>query len=298
MKKVLIGGGSGLIGKRLTALLLEKGYDVAWLSRSDTPVDGINSYLWDPVQGKMDEKALENCVAIINLAGESIVNHAWTTSYRKKVIESRTHSARCIINALKENKNQISVLISSSAIGFYGDRKDEIMTEESIMGNGFLTQSTAEWEKAYQDSSIRTILFRIGVVLSKNGGALKEMSASIPVGICPVLGNGKQIISWIHIDDICLQMIHGIENENMQGIYNGVSPSPSPQRAFILAIRKHLNKWSIPISIPSFILKLLMGERSSIVLNSSNVSSEKIKRSGYDFKFPTLESALISIYGK
>ena len=298
MKKVLIGGGSGLIGKRLTALLLEKGYDVAWLSRSDTPVDGINSYLWDPVQGKMDEKALENCVAIINLAGESIVNHAWTTSYRKKVIESRTHSARCIINALKENKNQISVLISASAIGFYGDRKDEIMTEESIMGNGFLTQSTAEWEKAYQDSSIRTILFRIGVVLSKNGGALKEMSASIPVGICPVLGNGKQIISWIHIDDICLQMIHGIENENMQGIYNGVSPSPSPQRAFILAIRKHLNKWSIPISIPSFILKLLMGERSSIVLNSSNVSSEKIKRSGYDFKFPTLESALISIYGK
>ena len=298
MKKVLIGGGSGLIGKRLTALLLEKGYDVAWLSRSDTPVDGINSYLWDPVQGKMDEKALENCVAIINLAGESIVNHAWTTSYRKKVIESRTHSARCIINALKENKNQISVLISASAIGFYGDRKDEIMTEESIMGNGFLTQSTAEWEKAYQDSSIRTILFRIGVVLSKNGGALKEMSASIPVGICPVLGNGKQIISWIHIDDICLQMIHGIENENMQGIYNGVSPSPSLQRAFILAIRKHLNKWSIPISIPSFILKLLMGERSSIVLNSSNVSSEKIKRSGYDFKFPTLESALISIYGK
>ena len=298
MKKVLIGGGSGLIGKRLTALLLEKGYDVAWLSRSDTPVDGINSYLWDPVQGKMDEKALENCVAIINLAGESIVNHAWTTSYRKKVIESRTHSARCIINALKENKNQISVLISASAIGFYGDRKDEIMTEESIMGNGFLTQSTAEWEKAYQDSSIRTILFRIGVVLSKNGGALKEMSASIPVGICPVLGNGKQIISWIHIDDICLQMIHGIENENMQGIYNGVSPSPSPQRAFILAIRKNLNKWSIPIAIPSFILKLLMGERSSIVLNSSNVSSEKIKRSGYDFKFPTLESALISIYGK
>lgn len=298
MKKVLIGGGSGLIGKRLTALLLEKGYDVAWLSRSDTPVDGINSYLWDPVQGKMDEKALENCVAIINLAGESIANHAWTTSYRKKVIESRTHSARCIINALKENKNQISVLISASAIGFYGDRKDEIMTEESIMGNGFLTQSTAEWEKAYQDSSIRTILFRIGVVLSKNGGALKEMSASIPVGICPVLGNGKQIISWIHIDDICLQMIHGIENENMQGIYNGVSPSPSPQRAFILAIRKNLNKWSIPIAIPSFILKLLMGERSSIVLNSSNVSSEKIKRSGYDFKFPTLESALISIYGK
>ena len=298
MKKVLIGGGSGLIGKRLTALLLEKGYDVAWLSRSDTPVDGINSYLWDPVQGKMDEKALENCVAIINLAGESIANHAWTTSYRKKVIESRTHSARCIINALKENKNQISVLISASAIGFYGDRKDEIMTEESIMGNGFLTQSTAEWEKAYQDSSIRTILFRIGVVLSKNGGALKEMSASIPVGICPVLGNGKQIISWIHIDDICLQMIHGIENENMQGIYNGVSPSPSPQRAFILAIRKNLNKWSIPIAIPSFILKLLMSERSSIVLNSSNVSSEKIKRSGYDFKFPTLESALISIYGK
>lgn len=298
MIRVLIGGGSGLIGKRLTSLLRERGYDVAWLSRTATRVNEITSYLWDPEQGKMDVKALENCVAIINLAGAPIANKAWTSSYRKKIIESRTQSARCILKTLKENPNQVSVLISSSAIGFYGDRKEEIMTEESAMGNGFLAQSTDEWEKAYQDTSIRTILFRIGVVLSKNGGALKEMSSSIPFGICPILGNGKQILSWIHLDDICLQMIHGIENENMHGIYNGVSPSPSPQRAFILAIRKHLNKWSIPIPVPSSILQLLMGERSSIVLNSSIVSSEKIKKSGYEFKFPTLESALNNIYGK
>ncbi|MBK9636334.1 MAG: TIGR01777 family protein [Bacteroidetes bacterium] len=298
MKKVLIAGGSGLIGKRLTTLLMEKGYEVAWLSRAVMPVDGITTYLWIPELGKMDVQALENCVAIINLAGAPIANHAWTPVYRKKIIESRTQSARCILKALKENPNQVSVLISSSAIGFYGDRKDEIMTEESAIGNGFLAHSTAEWEMAYDHSQIRTILFRIGVVLSKNGGALKEMSSSIPFGICPILGNGKQILSWIHLDDICLQMIHGIENENMNGVYNGVSPTPSPQNAFSLAIRKHLNKWSIPILIPSLILKLLMGERSSIVLNSSMVSSEKIKRSGYEFKFPTLESALINIYGK
>lgn len=298
MKKVLIGGGSGLIGKRLTTLLLEKGYEVAWLSRSTTPVDGITSYLWDTELGKMDVQALENCDVIINLSGASISNHAWTKSYRKKVIESRTKSAACILNALKENKNQVRVLISSSAIGYYGDRNEEMLTEESVTGNGFLAESTVEWEKAYQDSSIRTILFRIGVVLSKNGGALKEMSASIPFGICPVLGNGKQYLSWIHIDDICLQMIHGIENSNMHGVFNAVSPEPSRMNDFMRALRAPILKWSFLIPVPAILLRFIMGERSSIILNSSRVSAEKIKKSGYEFRFPNLEGAFNNIYGK
>ncbi|MFN0187123.1 MAG: TIGR01777 family oxidoreductase [Bacteroidia bacterium] len=298
MKNILIAGGSGLIGRCLTALLLERGYAVSWLSSSGKQENGIPVYKWNPAEGVMDTHALENCDVIINLSGASISNHAWTKSYRKKVIESRTTSARCILKALKENTNQVSVLISSSAIGFYGDRKDEILTEESAKGNDFLAESTVEWEKAYHESSIRTILFRIGVVLSKNGGALKEMSASIPFGICPVLGNGKQYISWIHIDDICLQMIHGIENKNMHGVYNAVSSEPARMIDFMRTLRAPILKWSFLIPVPAILLRLIMGERSSIILNSSRVSAEKIKKSGYGFKFLNLESAFNNIYGK
>lgn len=298
MKNILIAGGSGLIGRRLTALLLERGYAVSWLSSSGIEEDGLTVYKWNPAEGKMDTHALENCDAIINLSGASIANHAWTESYRKKVIESRTASARCILKALKENTNQVSVLISSSAIGFYGDRKDEILKEESAKGNGFLAQSTMEWEKAYQVTPIRTILFRIGVVLSKNGGALKEMSATIPFGICPVLGNGKQYLSWIHIDDICLQIIFGIENEKMHGAYNAVSPEPARMIDFMRALRVPILKWSFLITVPALLLRFIMGERSSIILNSSRVSAEKIQKTGYGFKFPTLESAFSNIYGK
>ncbi|MBK7965697.1 MAG: TIGR01777 family protein [Bacteroidetes bacterium] len=297
MKNILIAGGSGVIGRRLSTLLLEGGYKVSWLSCSKAKADGITVFEWDPKIGKMDVRALENCDAIINLSGASITD-PWTHEHRKKIINSRIQSATCLLNALKQNVNTVKVLISSSAVGYYADRGEKLLTENSAVGNGFLAETTAQWENAYQASNLRTILFRIGLVLSFNGGALKEMSKPLPFGICPILGNGKQIISWIHIDDLCLQFIHGIENENMKGIFNAVGPSPMNFREFMLALRQQTKKWSWVIPVPAFFLKLLMGERSTLLLNSTNVSAEKMKNHGYVFQFPTIQSALKNLYGK
>lgn len=297
MKNILIAGGSGVVGRRLTALLTERGYIVSWLSTSGAKTEGITVYKWDPDSQEMDVHALENCDAIINLSGANIAE-PWTRDHVKKIINSRTQSATCLITALKENINSVKVLISSSAIGYYGDRGEELLTENSVTGKGFLAETTVQWENAYQSSNVRTILFRTGVVLSRHGGALKEMSKSLPFGVCPIIGNGKQFISWIHIDDLCLQFIHGIENENMKGIYNAVSPAPLSFREFMLSVRRQVNKWSLVIPVPALFLKLLMGERSTIVLNSTNASAEKIEKSGYTFQFPTLESALKNLYGK
>lgn len=297
MKNILIAGGSGVIGRRLSALLQEGGYIVSWLSSSGVKADGITVFQWEPELGKMDVRALETCDAIINLSGASI-SEPWTDEHRKKIIDSRTKSASCLINALKENANSVKVLISSSAIGYYGDRGDELLNENSTMGDGFLAETTALWENAYRYSNLRTIQFRIGVVLSQHGGALKEMSKPLPFGICPILGIGKQIVSWIHVDDLCLQIIHGIENENMNGIYNAVSPDPMKFREFMLSLRGEINKWSLAITVPALLLKLLMGERCTIVLNSTKASSEKIEKSGYKFQFPTLADAFKNLYGK
>ena len=297
MKNILIAGGSGLVGRRLSALLLEKGYVVSWLSNSGVKADGITVFQWQPELGKMDVRALENCDAIINLSGANI-SEPWTREHVKKIINSRTQSATCLITALKENINSVKVLISSSAVGYYGDRGEELLTENSATGKGFLAETTVQWENAYQSSNVRTILFRIGVVLSRHGGALKEMSKPLPFGLCPILGSGKQFVSWIYVDDLCLQLIHGIENENMKGIYNAVSPAPIKFREFMYILRQQINSWSIEIPIPTFFMRLLMGERSSLVLNSTNVSAEKLEKSGYIFQFPTLASALKNLYGK
>lgn len=297
MKNILIAGGSGLIGRRLSALLLERGYAVSWLSSSGVKAEGITVYQWHPELEKMDVRAIKNCDAIINLSGANI-SKPWTREHVKKIINSRIQSATCILTALKENVNSVKVLISSSAIGFYGDRGEELLTENSSSGKGFLAETTRQWEHAYKHSGVRTVLFRTGVVLSRHGGALKEMSKPLPFGLCPILGSGNQFVSWIHVDDLCLQFIHGIENENMIGIYNAVSPDPLSFREFMFILRQQINTWSLVIPVPTFFMKLLMGERSSIVLNSTKVSAKKIEKSGYMFQFPTLESALKNLYGK
>lgn len=285
------------MGRRLTTLLKERGYAVSWLSTSGVKADRITVYKWDPDLQKMDLHALENCDAIINLSGANI-SEPWTREHVKKIINSRIKSATFLLTALKENINSVKVLISSSAVGYYGDRGEELLTENSANGKGFLAETTVQWENAYQNSNVRTILFRTGVVLSRNGGALKEMSKPLPFGLCPILGSGKQFLSWIHVDDLCLQFIHGIENENMKGIYNAVSPTPIKFREFMIMVRRQINTWSLVIPVPTFFMKLLMGERSSIVLNSTKVSAEKMEKSGYIFQFPNLAAALKNLYGK
>ena len=294
--KILIAGGTGLIGQRLTTLLQLEGFSVSYLSRKEGIKNGIKCFKWDPTANSIDVNALEGITHIINLAGESIAGNRWSDSFKEKIIQSRLNASSTILNALKKNPNQVKAIIGSSAIGIYGDRADQLLTENSNAGNGFLSETVVKWEASYNEFNVRTVLLRLGIVLSKGGGALVPMSTPIKFGIVPILATGKQWMSWVHIDDACGLMIHAIKNENMIGVYNAVAPNPVTHRNFMLSLRTILNKFSIPFPVPSFLLKIMMGEQKAIVTDSVNVTSRKSEEVGYAYKFSKLKNALKNIY--
>ena len=297
MKNILIAGGSGLVGKQLSNLLLKNGYEVAWLSRSNNQSQSFPTYKWNPETGVIDPEAIAFADVIIVLSGENIAAERWTDKFKKKIIDSRIQVASTISNALKNHPNHVSHVIAASAIGYYGDRNDETLDENSARGEGFLAETTQQWERAYSSFDIPVASIRIGVVLSKNGGALYEMSLPVKWGIASPLGNGQQFISWIHIDDLAGIFMHVIQNQ-LTGIYNAVATNPVINKEFTRQLKHSLCKNAISIPTPSWAMKILLGEKSAIVLDSSRVSNKKIINSGFTFKFELLEQALKNFYGK
>ena len=305
MPVVLICGGSGLIGKRLTQLLTEKNYTVVILTRQ--PIiydkrDNINaSYAtWNPEAGTIDTQALAQADYIINLAGAGIADKRWSAARKQIITQSRVKSGQTIVAALNNNFNKVKCVVSASAIGWYGDDdllKDEKgFTEDAPAAPGFLGDTCKAWEQSIDGAAkagTRIVKYRIGIVLSKEGGALKEFAKPVRFGIAAILGNGKQIQSWIHIDDVCRMFIYALENEAVQGVYNAVAPRPVDNRTLIIDLAKK-TKGSFYISayVPSFIIKMLLGEFSTEVLKSTTVSSEKIRRTGFQFIYPSIEAAL------
>jgi len=296
-KSVVIAGGSGLIGKRLTELLVAKNYSVTWLSRktSDT---SVKTFQWNPESHSISDNEWLKYKNLIILSGENIASHAWTDDYKNKIIDSRVAVAKTLRSALSTENHSITKVIAASAIGYYGDGGEKLFSEHDHEGKGFLSFTTKKWEDAYTDFPIDVTTFRIGVVLSKNGGALPELSFPMKFGTAPTLGTGKQMVSWIHLDDLCNMIIHTIENNITTGVYNAVGPQPVSHASFIACLRKTIAPWSIPFPVPSFILRLILKEKSAIVLDSTNVSSKKISSTGFKFTFPNLTSALKNIYGK
>ena len=305
MPVVLICGGSGLIGKRLTQLLTEKNYTVVILTRQpiiNDKRDNINaSYAtWNPEAGTIDTQALAQADYIINLAGAGIADKRWSAARKQIITQSRVKSGQTIVAALNNNFNKVKCVVSASAIGWYGDDdllKDEKgFTEDAPAAPGFLGDTCKAWEQSIDGAAkagTRIVKYRIGIVLSKEGGALKEFAKPVRFGIAAILGNGKQIQSWIHIDDVCRMFIYALENEAVQGVYNAVAPRPVDNRTLIIDLAKK-TKGSFYISayVPSFIIKMLLGEFSTEVLKSTTVSSEKIRRTGFQFIYPSIEAAL------
>ncbi|MBK7889142.1 MAG: TIGR01777 family protein [Bacteroidetes bacterium] len=298
MKKVLIAGGSGLIGRRLTHLLQEEGYEVMWLSRSASDSGDIKTFIWNPAKGEIDSQAIMEADALITLSGAGVADGRWTTSYKKKIIESRLQVASTLLDALNKTRHHVQCLLTASAIGIYGDRGEELLTESSTTGSGFLSETCSYWESAYSNSPIRTVSIRIGIVLSKDGGALPEMAAPMKAGICPVLGSGQQYMSWIHIDDLCRIFIHALKENQLQSVYNAVAPTPVTHQTFMHTLRKTIAPYSLTLPTPAFLLKLFLGEKSAIVLDSARVSADKILHTGFQFKFRDLSAALKNIYGR
>jgi uncharacterized protein (TIGR01777 family) len=299
-KHILLTGGSGLIGENLTWFLLDKGYQVSHLSRKPGKDPQVKTYLWDIHKGYIDKKCIDGVDTIVHLAGAGIADKRWTNQRKKELIESRTKSIELIYELLKNNSHQIDSVISASGIGYYNDSGDELLTENSLPSNDFLANCCIQWEQAVdkgKELGLRVLKFRTGVVLAAKGGALSKLAFPVRLGIGSALGNGKQWVSWIHHEDVTGLYFYGIVNNELEGVYNMAAPYPVTNKQLTRAVAKQLHKPLWFPDVPAFVLKLLLGEMSTVVLSSTKVSSQKIEHAGYQFKYPVIEEALKAICG-
>ncbi len=302
MKTILIAGGTGLIGNRLSYLLTQKGYQVIHLSRTENLDATYPAYHWDLEKGTMDETALLKADYVINLAGAGIADKRWTISRKKLIIDSRAKGNELFQNYFQTVKKP-KAYVSSAAIGIYGDRGQEELDELSAPGkDGFLMESCVLWEqsiKALEDAThVRTVIIRVGIVLSSQGGALEKMILPFKVRTGSYFGDGSAIYSWIHIDDICGIFIKAVEDDSMKGIYNAVSPNPLSNKELTYAISEAMGTPNLIVPAPTFALRLAMGEMADVVLTSAKVSSNKIEKAGYEFKFTDAVKAVKDVVEK
>jgi uncharacterized protein len=296
-KTVLITGGTGLIGKRLTTLLLKKGYQVSYLSRRKEAIPNVQVYRWDIPKGFIEEEALAKADYLIHLAGAGIADQRWTAARQQEIITSRTQSIELIARHLQGRPYKLKAFVSSSAIGFYGaDTGDVRLTEDARSGTDFLAHVTRSWENASEiihNVGVRTAKLRVGVVLSMEGGALPKIAQPIRWGVGSPLGSGKQWVSWIHIDDLCNMYIEALENDKWKGIYNAVAPSPVTNEELTRQIAKALKRPLWLPNVPSFALRMLFGQMADVILGSNYVSNQRISQTtDFQYTFKSVEEAL------
>ena len=305
MSAILITGGTGLLGSALTKMLREKGHKITVLTRTkkSSQDNGINYALWNVDEQTIDAAAVASADYIIHLAGAGVADKRWTKERKKEIVDSRTQSSALLVKAL-QSPNHVRAVISASAIGWYGadenrPPKKKFFTEEMRADKAFLGETCRLWEQSIdpvKEEGKRLVKLRIGIVLSNGGGALPEFKKPVKFGIAGVLGSGKQVISWIHIEDVCRMFIHAIENDNMDGVYNSVAPAPVRNKELaILLAEKMKGNFFVHMHIPAFVLKTMMGEMSVEVLKSTTVSAEKIRTAGFTFLYPDIESALTNL---
>jgi uncharacterized protein (TIGR01777 family) len=297
MAVICITGGNGLIGQHMTEFLIKAGHSIIILTRNPRQDSraGVIQKKWDIVSGYIDPEALVRTEVIIHLAGANVAEKRWTRKRKDEIVSSRTESARLLVKALESNPNRVKTIISASAIGWYGPDRGHVFTEEMPNHPDFLGDTCKKWEESLhpiKEMGIRLVTVRIGIVLSNNGGALAEFKKPIRFGIAPILGSGKQIISWIHIDDLCRIVERSIGDISMQGVYNATAPQPISNKDFMLTLAKKMRRFFIPVYVPAFALKIGLGEMSIEVLKSCTVTSAKLQQTGFQFIYPSLESAL------
>lgn len=284
--KILVTGGSGFIGSEICNQLIAKGYEVAILTRNKKTIS-INQYVWDIDNGIIDPAAIKFADAIIHLAGENISSKRWTEKQKKKILESRLKSTKLIYKYVKNASVKPKLIISASAIGYYGNKTTEkIYSEESPNGTDFLAKTVFNWEESmslFTELKIRTIILRLGVVFSIKGGALKKILLPVKFGFVNPIGSGNQYIPWVSLNDIANLFLFLIANKNIKGVYNAVHPEQINNKELMQKIAIIKNKPFIPIGVPPFLLKLVYGEMANTILHGSHVSSSKITNTGFIF---------------
>lgn len=283
-------------------MLLQKGYEVNVLGRSKPKPasQNVKSFVWNIDTGEMETAAFAGVSAIVHLAGAGIAQQRWNDERKREIIDSRVKSATLIYNFLKKNKHNVTTFISASAVGYYGNCGEELIAEEHQAGSDFLAEVCKQWEQSAMQFSkigLREVRCRIGIVLAKNGGALPELTKTMPVGMAGYFAKPDLYYPWIHIDDVCGIVIHALENENMKGAYNTCAPEPLLMKNLMQEIVKAKKSHALLLPVPPLGIKLALGEMSAMLLSSQRCCSEKISMSGYKFKYSQIEKALKAIYG-
>lgn len=303
MDTVMITGGTGMVGTALTKHLIDKGYQVIILSRKENQASAnpaITFAHWDVEKQTIDSNAVAKADYIIHLAGAGVADKRWSEKRKKEIVESRTQSSALIVKALSETGNNVKAVVSASATGWYGAdekrfRGKKGFTEDAPADSEFLGKTCKLWEESISPVGRlgkRLVKLRTGIVLSNAGGALKEFKKPIKFGVASILGNGKQVVSWIHIEDLCRLFIFALEN-NISGVYNAVAPTPVTNGNLVLKLAAKLKgSFFVPMYVPGFLIRLIFGEMSIEVLKSVTVSSDKIRNEGFTFLYPSIEAAL------
>jgi len=325
MATIMITGGTGTVGKRLTEMLLSKGYSVIIVGRGEhskgsstsKPSNSSSAFnqtnlryaQWNIDAQTIDESAIQQADYIIHLAGAGVADKRWSDARKKEIADSRINSCALIVKALSSIPNKVKGVISASAIGWYGP--DNQLDDEGNASTGldkrgfteaanpypdFLGNTCKAWEDSITPVKAfgkRLVILRTGIVLSNQGGALVEFKKPLLFKTAAILGSGKQMISWIHVDDLCNQYIYAIENEQMNGVYNAVAPHPVSNQSLTIELAKKIcGSFYIPFYVPAFVLKIALGEMSIEVLKSATVSSHKIEAVGFHFQYPSIHDAL------
>ena len=303
MPTVIVTGGTGLIGKRLTRMLVSKGYDVILFSHSQpahTTASGVVVKHWNIHTGEIDRDAIGKADYLVHLAGAGVADKRWTAKRKQQIEESRTKSGELLVNSLRDIPNHIGAVITSSAIGWYGEdsagSKAHGFAESEPPSNDFLGQTCRRWEESLEPVTAlgkRLVKLRTGIVLSTRGGALAEFIKPLKAGVASILGSGNQVISWIHEEDICRMYLYAIENNHLTGAYNAVAPHPVTNKELVvrLAMAMQGMRW-LPVWVPAVALRLALGELSIEVLKSATVSADKIVQNGFSFLYPDIKVAL------
>jgi uncharacterized protein (TIGR01777 family) len=298
--KILITGATGLVGNALTKKLLDNNYSVNYLTTSSKKIDvkpNFKGFFWNPSTGEIDKNAFENVNAIIHLAGANIA-HRWTKSHKKEILDSRILSTNLLYNTLKNTPNQVKQFIAASGTAIYPDSETNCYTEDFTgKAHGFLSQVVQEWEGSVDKISsldIKVCKLRTGIVYAKNGGALQEIIKPIKYGIGSSFGTGKQIQSWIHIQDLVNIYEFALENQ-LTGLFNAVSPNPVSDQVLTKTIATILKKPLFMPNIPRFMMKLILGDMHELLFTDKNISSQKIINQGFKFTFQDIDNALTDI---
>jgi uncharacterized protein (TIGR01777 family) len=318
MASVLITGGTGLVGSALSRLLLANGYDVIILSRN--PIETAARFdveserrdfrhngkiffsKWDIGKKKIDPEAIRAADHIIHLTGAGVAAQRWTEARKREILDSRTLSSELLVQTLSENKNKVRTVLSASAIGWYGPDKGHPFTENDPPADDFLGRTCKAWEESIEPMTAlgkRLVKLRSGIVLSMKGGALAEFRKPIRLGVAAVLGTGDQVMSWVHVDDLCQAFLHALETPQVSGSYNVVAPRPVDNRTLTLSLARHMNgKKFIKVRVPASVLRTALGEMSIEVLKSTRVDGSKLTTTGFNYAFPDIESALTDLVGR